>query len=174
MEYGSDPNYKVQEVMEEPPQLIEEKEEESPNVGKVDSLSALINVWPNLILEMMNTQPLLAGHFLNTIAEIEKTSPPTIKVLFKKESQFQLVSNHKSTGQDLKEFLKKKLTNNNSFLMEMEYKPAPETEKEQSDTIEKKYDIPLSKSALLGEDELIQKVPIVGAIIELFDGRLIN
>jgi DNA polymerase III gamma/tau subunit len=163
-----------EEELPERPMETEEAEKEAPVVRKVESLQEIIDIWPAIVAEMMNNLPLLAGYFLDTSLEFNDASPPVLKVIFEKDSKFNLVQTDRSNVQSLKAVIQKKLINQVPFQIAFELKRnLEETEGEilkgagpMEGKGEKKED--------LDEEELVLREPIIGYILEKFDGKIVD
>ncbi|MFC1584132.1 DNA polymerase III subunit gamma/tau [Fibrobacterota bacterium] len=143
------------------------------SVTRLNSLSQLIDVWPDLISEIMEENPMLAGRFLDTFIEIEDISPPLLKVVFKKEPQFALVSQDKSCQQIIRGIINKKLEKSQAFQLEVELRQDPQMA--ETEAIPAELSTGRGRdSRVLDEDELVRREPIIGHVLNLFDGKLVD
>ncbi|MBF0430307.1 MAG: hypothetical protein HQK83_03455 [Fibrobacteria bacterium] len=150
----------------------------APVIERLVSLQDIVEKWQELISELMDKQPLIAGYFLETQVLLIDGDPTLLRINFTKESHFGLVKNDTNCQKALKQFLLSKYQVgenvqsedpvNFDLDLQLIIQEKPEKKQEQAST-QGKYKL----DGFLSEDELVEIDPIIGYILELFDGRVV-
>jgi hypothetical protein len=117
---------------------------------------------------MSKSRPVLAGYFFGTELRYESHPVPLLTVVFRNENPYLLIKNNNINLKAIASALRAKLKNPIAFQLKTTL-----LQDSQSQTRQK---IPPTKTPSdtpsLGEDELVLREPVIGYILEKFDGKL--
>ncbi len=125
-----------------------------------------MGVWNKLITEWIQVQPLVSGPFAHI--DIKTEGENGLVFGFSSRAHYSLVQNQKKYLNHLKQFLKAKLNDGVQFSIRCELQ-----QDELDSAKEPLSEVPTLNHRNVGEDELVEAEPIIGYIIEKFDGRLV-
>jgi DNA polymerase III subunit gamma/tau len=135
---------------------------EEVEVPSQASVTMLPELWPRLLGEFISSRPLLGSHLLKTRLDWTLEETPRLRVVFLEKSSFLMIENDADFRKAIQAFLHTKVIGSVDFPVHFHF-----------DEIAATSDSKESVQLLYGSDDPM-KIPIVGFIRDLFEGRQIN
>ena len=149
-------------------------EDVSESTAPLEVPEDLKSFWKGIVNEMIQDRPLVGNHFQDTQMQLGEGKYSEIEILFSKEARYSFVESDKPLVKYVKNKITDKIKGTPKFNLKILFQKIEEPEGSAEN---------LAKSGLnngpaeivpqLSEEEWIEKEPIVGFILDKFEGSIL-